>query len=144
MKFDGKGSLVFTDQSLCDPTSSPSNETKASLDNYQKHLRNESSSSSQSANQSNIEIKEFDIKQYKPNSSLPYIFLNVTATLSNNQVLILITQIFERIHYKKVCSIKETLQERICVYEHKETNCFKKIFSKKNKNYKAIKNIYLL
>lgn len=133
MKFDGKSSLVFTDQSLCDPSSSPSNETKASLDNYQRHFRNESSTSSQSANQSNIEIKEFDIKQYKPNSSLPYIFLNITATLNNNQVLILITQIFERIHYKKVCSIKETLQERVCVYEYKETNCFKNIFSKKCK-----------
>ena len=102
MKFEPKGnSITFTDQSLMASTTPQSNSSTTSIEEIQKHRRKQSSTSN--IDKSTIEMNPpVDVKQYKPNMSLPYIYLNITATLSNNQILILITQIFEKIHYKKL------------------------------------------
>lgn len=143
MKFEPKGnSITLTDQSLMASTTPQSNSSTTSIEEIQKHRRKQSSTSN--IDKSTIEMNPpVDVKQYKPNMSLPYIYLNITATLSNNQILILITQIFEKIHYKKLCSIKETHQERVCVYEYKGKGCLKRLFKKKKPKSQFHVNVVL-
>ena len=87
------------------------------------------SSSQQQQQQSHAAYAQ--LKLYKPNPSLPYIFLSVSATLSNSQFLALITRTFVQLHYTQILSTKDKHQETyISVYERQYKSCFKTLLKK--------------
>ena len=92
-----------------------------------------SSSAQQQQQQSHAHVPSSyaQLKLYKPNPSLPYIFLSVSATLSNSQFLALITRTFVQLHYTQILSTKDKHQETyISVYERQYKSCFKTLLKK--------------
>ena len=82
------------------------------------------------------EIK-YLLKKYKPNNHLPMIIINVSTNLNSNEFLNLINENFEKNNFNNICTIKETENDNIKVYEYHRKNCLNNLFSKlicKNKN----------
>lgn len=82
------------------------------------------------------EIK-YLLKKYKPNNHLPMIIINVSTNLNSNEFLSLINENFEKNNFNNICTIKETENDNIKVYEYHTKNCFNNLFRKlicKNKN----------
>ena len=84
----------------------------------------------------NSEHSSSQLKLYKPNPSLPFIFLSVSATLSNSQFLALITRTFVQLHYTQILSTKDKHQETyISVYERQYKSCIKALLKKCTNKY---------
>ena len=84
-------------------------------------------------------IFDNDNKQYKPNNKLPMVVLSMSINLNPNQFLNLINQTFNKLFYKKICTIKQNNYECVFIYEYKPKYCYEKIkYCIANKKY--IKN----
>ena len=144
--------LNLTDNSLVASSPSQSNRvTSSSFENStnqinetSSHIREISNTSSSTAPQryaspshsAEHSHSQSQLKQYKPNPSLPYIFLSVSATLSNSQILALITRTFVHMHYTQIFSTKDKHQETyIGIYERQYKSCLKTLLKKCTNKY---------
>ena len=85
------------------------------------------------------EIK-YLLKKYKPNNHLPMIIINVSTNLNSNEFLSLINENFEKNNFNNICTIKETENDNIKIYEYHTKNCLNNFLNKlicKNKNSKS-------
>ena len=89
-------------------------------------------------NNNNKNINEINLlKKYKPNNKLPMIIINVINNLNSNHFLNLINENFENCQYFNICTIKDSNNDNLRVYEYHNKNCINNLFYKlicKNNN----------
>ena len=84
------------------------------------------------------------LKKYCPNNQLPMILMSISANLNSNQFLNLINENFEKNNYKNICTIKDTENDNIRIYEYKSKNCIYDLFNNiRCKNKKSINQFYI-
>ena len=89
------------------------------------------------------EIKNL-LKKYRPDTKAPMVIFNVCANVNSNQFLDLINENFEKFNYHNICTIKNTENDNIRVYEYKTKNCLNNLINKICKNKNNINRLQVL